>query len=74
MRHGTAVLTPSRLTRPASGSTNKELLIPSARRLASHARALAASDHLALRLAASAVLVVGLVLAVWWAVGVFSDL
>jgi len=74
MRHGNAVLTPSRLTRPASGSTNKELLISSARPLASHARAVAASDHLALRLAASAVFVVGLALAVWRAVGMLSDL
>lgn len=74
MRHGNAVLTPSRLTPPASGRTNRELLISSAWRLASHARALAASNHLALRLAASAVLIIGFALAVWWAVGMFSDL
>jgi hypothetical protein len=74
MRHGSTVLARSRLTPPASGRTNKELLTPSARRLASHARALAASDHLALRLAASAVFVVGLALAVWRTVGMLSDL
>lgn len=43
-------------------------------RLGRRARALAASDHLALRLAGSAVLGGGLALAVWWAVGAAATL
>jgi hypothetical protein len=74
MRHRDAVLISAHSATLSSGQTQHRSLILGARRLALHAHAVTASDHLALRLAASAALLIGLALAVWWAVGVFSDL
>ncbi|MGH8703638.1 MAG: hypothetical protein ACREVR_21000 [Burkholderiales bacterium] len=74
MRHGDATLIPSPPTSFSPSGPQHWSLAVGARRLASRARTLIASDHLALRLAASAGFVGALALAVWWAVGVFAAL
>lgn len=70
MRHD--VLIPFHLA--PSGSTRRAASTAAVRRLASRVLALIASDHLALRLAASAWLVGGLALAVSWAVSMVAGL
>jgi len=71
MKHYYAVPSPFRSAPLAAGSTQHQVSRASVRRLV---RRLIVSDHLALRLAASATLVGGVAQVVWWALGLVAAL